>query len=121
MAEKVEFTRTPYNVSYRTSDGELKKIRRVPPAKLHDLEPEDVVTISQKRSDNWDSGQEVRVVGVNKRQPNTLWVEGADGRRTFLTYSDVRSKPKSAGEAAFAEDISERQRDPIGSDYLLWP
>ena len=121
MVQSVSANRTPYNVRYRTSDGEVKIIRRVPPSKLHDMMPDDMVTISQKRSDNWDSGEEVQVVGVNSKQPNTLWVEKSDGRRTFLSYSDVKGQMKGESEIQFAEEIRERKKDPIGSDYLLWP
>lgn len=121
MAVKVDASRAPYVVSYRTSDGELKTVRRVPPAKLHDFQTDDVVTISRKRGDDWDVDQDVKVVGVNKRQPNTLMVEGKDGKHTFLTYSDVRGKPKNQADQALQEDFEERKRDPIGSDYLLWP
>lgn len=121
MSGRVETSRVPYVVSYRSSDGELKSIRRVPPQKLHDFETDDVVTISHKRSDNWNSDDEVRVVGINQRQPNTLMVEGPDGRHTFLSYTDVRGKNKNLGDEAMREELKERQRDPIGSDYLLWP
>ena len=121
MAESVSFKRTPYIVQYRTEEGELKSIRRVPPPKLHPFLPEDVVTISKKRSDNWDAEEEVKVDGVNERQPNTLWVEKADGRRTFLPYSDVRAAARSEADVEFADEIKERRSDPLGSDYLLWP
>jgi len=121
MVQSVSVNRTPYNVRYRTSDGEVKIIRRVPPSKLHDMMPDDMVTISHKRSDNWDSGEEVKVVGVNSKQPNTLWVEKSDGRRTFLSYSDVKGQSKGESDIQFAEEIRERKQDPIGSDYLLWP
>ena len=121
MVQSVSTSRTPYNVRYRTSDGEVKTIRRVPPSRLHDMVPDDMVTISQKRSDNWTEGSEVKVVGVSARQPNTLWVEDSDGNRTFLPYTDVRGQPKSAADRELAEEIRERKKDPIGSDYLLWP
>lgn len=121
MPESVSLKRTPYTVRYRTDEGEMKSIRRVPPPKLHNFVPEDVVTISKKRSDNWDSDEQVKVVGVSARQPNTLWVEKEDGRRTFLPYSDVRGVARSEADVEFAEDIRERRSDPLGSDYLLWP
>lgn len=121
MAQSLSVHRAPYNVRYRTPDGEVKAIRRVPPPRLHDLVPDDVVTISQKRSDNWEAGEDVTVVGVNERHPNTLWVEDSDGKRTFLSYSDVKGQPKSRGDQEYVEEIRERKRDPIGSDYLLWP
>jgi hypothetical protein len=121
MVKGASANRSPYYVRYRDADGELKSIRRVPPAKLHDMMPDDVVTISRRRSDNWDDGEEVKVVGINPRQPNTLMVEKEDGKKTFLAYSDVKTKPRSASEVAYAEELKERASDPIGSDYLLWP
>lgn len=121
MSVKVITSRAPYVVSYRGSDGEMKTIRRVPPAKLHDFQTDDMVTISKKRSDNWESDQEVKVVGISNRQPNTLMVEGPDGKHTFLAYTDVRGKAKNQADAALQEEFKERERDPLGSDYLLWP
>ncbi|NBW82867.1 hypothetical protein EBR21_14045 [bacterium] len=121
MPTKVDVSRAPYVVSYRDNDGELKTIRRVPPAKLHKFETDDVVTISRKRGDDWNTDSEVKVIGVNKRQPNTLMVENAEGRHTFLTYTDVRGKARNQADAELQEDFNEKQRDPIGSDYLLWP
>lgn len=121
MSAKVQSARVPYTVSYRTSDGELKSIRRVPPPKLHEFQTEDMVTITRKRGDDWDADQEVKVVGISNRQPNTLMVERKDGRHTFLTYTDVRGRPKNAADETLKEDFQERQRDPLGSDYLLWP
>lgn len=121
MSAKVEASRAPYVVSYRGADGELKTIRRVPPAKLHNFQTDDVVTISRKRGDDWDVDQEVKIVGVSRRQPNTLMVEAENGRHTFLTYTDVRGKPRNESDQALVDEFKERQRDPIGSDYLLWP
>jgi hypothetical protein len=121
MAGKIEFSRAPYVVSYRSGDGEVKTIRRVPPPKLHEFQTDDVVTITRKRGDDWDVEQDVRVAGIAQRQPNTLMVEGKDGKHTFLTYSDVRAEPKNLSDLAMREDFLEKQRDPIGSDYLLWP
>ncbi|NBX17761.1 MAG: hypothetical protein EBR09_10380 [Proteobacteria bacterium] len=121
MSAKVQTGRVPYTVSYRTSDGELKTIRRVPPPVMHEFKNEDTVTITRKRGDDWDAGQEVKVIGINSRQPNTLMVEGNNGKHTFLTYTDVRGVPKNAADQAITEDFQERQSDPLGSDYLLWP
>ncbi|MFZ9521047.1 MAG: hypothetical protein ACO3A4_11285 [Silvanigrellaceae bacterium] len=121
MPADVKASRAPYVVSYRSNDGELKSIRRVPPPKLHNFQTDDVVTISRKRGDDWDVDNEVKVTGINKRQPNTLRVENADGKHTFLTYSDLRGKAKNQADAELQEEFNERQRDPIGSDYLLWP
>lgn len=121
MLKSASTTRSPYYVRYRDSDGELKSIRRVPPAKLHDMMPDDVVTISKKRSDNWENGEEVKIVGINPKQPNTVMVEKENGTRTFLSYTDVKTKPKTAADVEYAEELKERANDPIGSDYLLWP
>ncbi|MEY2988772.1 MAG: hypothetical protein RJB13_2293 [Pseudomonadota bacterium] len=121
MVKGTPTNRSPYYVRYRDMDGELKSIRRVPPAKLHDMMPDDVVTISRKRSDNWEDGEEVKVIGINPKQPNTLMVEKENGTRTFLAYSDLKTKPRTEADIAYAEELRERANDPIGSDYLLWP
>ncbi|MCA2960534.1 MAG: hypothetical protein IOD12_09790 [Silvanigrellales bacterium] len=113
------FDRKPYNVSY-TKDGVRQTIRRVPPPKLHDLLPEDKVTIRRTKGDDWEEGDEVTVRGVGRRQPNTLQVEGQNGKKTFLPYFDVAFKDR-AGEDVIVEDELKISRDPLGSKYLLWP
>jgi hypothetical protein len=122
MASRVpegNFDRKPYNVSY-TKDGVRQTIRRVPPPKLHDLLPEDKVTIRRTKGDDWEEGDEVTVRGVGRRQPNTLQVEGQNGKKTFLPYFDVAFKDR-AGEDVIMEDELKISRDPLGSKYLLWP
>ncbi|APJ04254.1 hypothetical protein [Silvanigrella aquatica] len=108
------YDRTPYIVEYY-KDGEKQTIRRVPPPKLHDMEEGDDVTIARKKGDDWDSGDKVEIKGINQRQPNTLTIKKENGDYTFLPYDDVELKEKSA-----AHYIREG-RDPIGSQYLLWP
>lgn len=111
--------RRPYMVSY-TKDGVRHTIRRVPPPKLHDYLPEDKVTIRRTKGEDWEEGDEVTVRGVNRRQPNTLQVEGPDGKKTFLPYFDVAFKDRK-GEDIIMEDEMKVARDPLGSKYLLWP
>lgn len=110
--------RTPYTVRYM-KDGVQKVERRVPPPKLHDILPGDEVTISRRKGADWDEGDEVKVKGINPRQPNTLQVE-KNGKTTFLPYFDTRFEGRP-GEDVIAEDERRAEADPIGSKYLLWP
>ncbi len=91
-------------------------IRRRPPPQLHRIRVEDEVSITRKKNDDWDKGDEVVVTGISKRQPNTLLVEKGDGTHTFLSYRDVQLESRPGGEESF-----ESEQDPIGSRYLLWP
>ena len=115
---EVKFDRKPYVVSY-TKDGETHRIRRVPPPKLHDILPGDKVTISRRKGEDWDEGEEVKVKAISPRQPNTLQVE-KDGKTTFLPYFDTRFEGRD-GENLIAEDERRVASDPLGSKYLLWP
>ena len=108
------YDRTPYTVEYH-KDGEKQTIRRVPPAKLHDLEEGDDVTITRKKGDDWDAGDKVEIKAINPRQPNTLTVKKLDEEYTFLPYDYTELKQKSANH------YIREGNDPIGSEYLLWP
>jgi hypothetical protein len=108
------YDRTPYNLEYY-KDGQKQTTRRVPPPKLHDLEEGDVVTIVNKKGDDWDAGDKVEIKAINSRQPNTLTIQNSDGEYTFLPYDDVELNEKSS-----LHYIREG-KDPLGSQYLLWP
>jgi hypothetical protein len=108
-------SRRPYTIVYYEG-GDRKVIHRRPPPRLHKIEVEDEVRISRKRSENWDEGDTVKVTRITERQPNTLRVEDADGRHTFLSHRDVEFLSRAGGR----ED-PEESSDPIGSRYLLWP
>ena len=118
MAE-VKFDRSPYKVTYY-KEGKMHTIRRVPPPKLHDAMPGDTVTITNKKNDDWQEGQTVKVKNITSRQPNVLQVEKEDGKYTFLDYRDVKLNERPPVTAETTEQ-AERDADPIGSKYLLWP
>jgi hypothetical protein len=114
------FDRRPYKVEYY-KDGVKQVINRRPPPKLHPILPEDVVTIRRKRNDDWQDGDEVEVTAIGSRQPNTLQVKNDRGQSTFLPFFDVEFEGRDEGTDVVANDARARRRDPIGSDYLLWP
>ena len=47
--DAVRFSRKPYTITYQDLKGETKKIRRVPPPKLHEALPTDIVTLTRKK------------------------------------------------------------------------
>ena len=114
----ISFPRTPYKVTYY-KNGKKKTIRRVPPPKMHGLLPKDNVRITQKKGDDWDEGKGVKIKGVSQRQPNTLYVEDEDGKRTFLSFYDVEWENITEQRKLAAERGEDY--DEYGSDYLLYP
>ncbi len=119
----VNFDRTPYTVEYY-KNGKKEKLKRIPPPKLHDILPEDVVTITRKKNVDWGEGDEVKVKNITKRQPNTLQVLNEDsGKTTFLSFYDVlfEGRPDEEEQNILSRDQAKRAADPLGSDYLLWP
>ena len=110
-------SRRPYKLEYYDDKGQKQVIHRRPPPLLHRLLPEDEVKITRKKSEYWDEGDEVTVAASNPRQPNTLRVENSDGRHTFLSHRDVEFVSRD-GEGP---EVFDRESDPIGTRYLLWP
>jgi hypothetical protein len=122
MSDAIKFDRKPYTISYTDSEGNLKKIRRVPPPKLHNALPTDKVELTRKHSDQFRAGEEVTVKSINPRHPNTLKVENADGETTFINHYEMflkekitRNTPASSAESSDEEIPSDRNK------YLLWP
>ncbi|MGE0172431.1 MAG: hypothetical protein AB7T49_06595 [Oligoflexales bacterium] len=115
MASPVQFSRTPYTVTYY-KDGEKHTIRRQPPPKLHNVWPEDVVKLTTKKSDDFDAGENYKVKGINPRHPNVIQIEDSDGNSTFVPHYDVELK-----EAIGQRDGVEPKDLPINNRYLLWP
>jgi hypothetical protein len=112
----IKFDRTPYTVTYKDLAGETKTIRRVPPPKLHDTLPTDIVTLTHKRNDDFPEGEDFEVKSISPRQPNTLQLVAADGSTTFVEYFDTKLKD----EVAPRNGVDPRDR-PKNSKYLLWP
>ncbi len=114
--DSITFSRKPYTVTYKDLNGEMKTLRRVPPPKLHEALPTDVVSLTRKKNDDFDTGDKLEVESINQRQPNVLKVKNADGASTFVDYFDARLEEEVAPRAG----VSPRDR-PANNRYLLWP
>jgi hypothetical protein len=115
--DAIKFDRKPYTVTYREdATGQMKTIRRTPPPKLHEALPTDIVELNHKKSDDFRKGDEVEVVYINPRHPNTLKIRNGDGVTTFVEYYDANLKE----EVAPRPDVDPRDR-PVNNRYLLWP
>lgn len=114
--DAIRFSRKPYTVTYTDLKGEQKTIRRVPPAKLHEALPTDIVQLTRKKSDMFDQGDEVEVKSINPRHPNILQLVNGNGDTTFVEHYDI------VLEDEIAERAGKDPRDkPINNRYLLWP
>lgn len=114
--DAVRFSRTPYIVKYKDQHGEIKSIRRVPPPKLHEALPTDIVKLTHKRSDDFEAGDNFEVVNITQRQPNVLQLKNDDGQTTFIDYYDAQLEE----ERAIRDGVDPRDR-PVNNRYLLWP
>lgn len=115
---EIKFDRTPYKISYVDLKGNQKTIRRVPPPKLHDMLPTDVVELTMKKNDDFDAGDKFTVKHINPRHPNVIQIDDGDGNATFVPYFDLELREKVArreGESGAPYEAPERNR------YLLWP
>lgn len=113
----ISFPRRPYNVTYRSIDGEINTIRRQPPKKLHDILPEDVVSLSYKKNDDWEVGEEFEVKNVNNKQPNTVQIKNTDTNDyTFVPYYDLKIEEK-----VNFSNYKEKRDIPQNNKYLRWP
>jgi hypothetical protein len=114
--DAVNFPRTPYKITYRDLQGELKTIKRTPPPKLHDALPTDIVELTHTKNADYQAGDKLEVVGISPRQPNVLQVKNGDGQVTFIDYYDA----KLDREVAPRNGVDPRDR-PVNNKYLLWP
>lgn len=115
MSQSIQFSRRPYKISYY-KDGVQKTIRRVPPPKLHDILPQDVVELKTRKNDDWPGGDEYTVRHINPRHPNTIQLEDDDGNTTFVSHYDLELTEEVAARAG------KRFQDvPRNNKYLLWP
>ncbi len=111
----VRFSRVPYTVTYY-KDGEKHTIRRQPPPKLHDIEPEDEVKLTRAKNDDFREGDTLTVKGISPRQPNVLQLVNEDGLSTFVDYYDTKIE-EMRGKRNGVDVIDL----PINNRYLLWP
>lgn len=116
MADPIQFDRKPYFVTWRDDKGEMHKIRRVPPPKLHDALPEDIVELTKSKSDDFKSGTQAVVKHINPRHPNTLQLINSEGLTTFVNYNEVDIK-----EMVAHRDGMRPEERPERNRYLLWP
>lgn len=112
----IRFNKKPFQTIYKDfHSGEIKSIKRRPPEKLHDILPTDVVELSQKKSDDFQEGDEFSVKHISYRAPNTLQLVNEQGQSTFVSSSDV----------ILSEKVAYRGKDQIDNEednrYLLWP
>ena len=114
--DAIKFSRTPYNVTYVDLKGEKQTIRRVPPPKLHEALPTDVVKLTRKKNDDFNEGDELEVVSITERQPNVLQLQKSDGTRTFIDYYDMQLEKRVA-----LRDGVDPLDEPVNNKYLLWP
>ena len=112
---EVRFNRTPYTVTYM-KDGQKQTIRRVPPPKLHEAMPEDLVTLTRGKNADFKAGDEMTVKSINPRHPNILQLTNDEGLSTFVDYYDVQLE-----EVRSMRDGVEPLDMPINNRYLLWP
>ena len=115
MAQNVSFSRRPYTVTYY-KDGERHTIRRRPPAKAHQIWPEDIVSLKSNRTSQFFEGDEVEVRHINPRHPNILQLENDDGATTFVEYFDVELESAEGPRSGLDEAQLEVQ-----NEYLNWP
>lgn len=115
MAIPVRFTRKPYEVTYY-KEGERHTIRRRPPPKLHDIWPEDVVSLTRTKNVDFQEGDEFDVRHINPRHPNVLQLTGDDGHTTFVEHTDVELE-----EAIGPRDGVDPMDLLKNNRYLLWP
>jgi hypothetical protein len=116
MADPIQFDRKPYFISWKDENGEMRKIRRVPPPKLHEALPEDIVELTKAKSDDFKSGSKAVIKHINPRHPNTLQLINGEGQTTFVNYNEVELKEMVAPRNGMSvQDLPDRQK------YLLWP
>lgn len=116
MSDPIKFDRKPYFVTWKDDKGEMQRIRRVPPPKLHEALPEDLVKLTRGKSDDFKEGAELTVKHINPRHPNTLQLVNEDGQTTFVDYYDAElTERRAARDGMEPKDLPERNR------YLRWP
>jgi hypothetical protein len=100
-------------------DGEKETIRRRPPPKLHDVLPNDTVTLTRGKNDDWKEGETYKVKNIQQRSPNVLQLVNEEGLTTFVNYYDAKMTIKP--EERLPEGIESKFELPINNEYLLWP
>lgn len=115
LSDPIQFPRQPYFVTYY-KEGVKHTLRRVPPPKLHDMLPQDVVSLKERHNADWKAGEEVTVRHINPRHANTLQLEKKNGETTFVTYFDL-DLIEEVGPRIDGDSLDR----PRNNRYLLWP
>lgn len=113
---EIRFSRKPYTITYKDQQGEIQKIKRRPPPKLHEALPTDVVELTTRKNSDWQEGGEFQIKHISRLQPNTIQLVNEEGQTTFVPYYDVRLEKKVAPRGGVPI-----QDQPIQNRYLLWP
>lgn len=113
----IRFSRKPYTVTYMDLKGEKQTIRRYPPAKLHKALPTDVVSLTRKKNDDFQEGDQLKVKHINPKHPNVLQLENEDGLTTFVDHFDVKLEQRIANRG----DDTPTDIENFKNRYLLWP
>ena len=117
--------RKPYFVSWKDAQGQMQRIRRTPPPKLHDLNTGDEATLDRRLGDDFPAGSNVDIEASNPRHPNILKLKNDSGQTTFVPYFDLTGKVRRFrtvdGERVQIENQSTSSDEYIDSSYLEWP
>ncbi len=114
----VRWNREPYTVTYY-KDGEKQTIRRRPPPKLHEALPDDTVTLTRGRNDDFKEGESFTVKTIQQRSPNVLQLVNEEGLTTFVDYRDIKLDLDPAER--LPPGVKSKLDLPINNKYLLWP
>lgn len=114
--EAIRWTRRPYTIVYQDLKGEKQTIRRVPPPRLHNMFPTDLVELTRQKSQDFLEGDEFEVKHINPRHPNVLQLVNDEEVSTFVDFYDVN----------LTEEVADRPGvnpldKPANTRYLLWP
>lgn len=120
MSDPIQFPRKTYKVWYKDQAGEVQKITRTPPPKLHSIMPQDVVILNQTKSEAWAEGRDYGVKNINWKSPNVLQLEKENGETTFVNYTEVSLQEKALRQGS-RDGVEDPKDDPISSRYLGWP
>lgn len=112
----IRWTRRPYTVTYQDLKGERHTIRRVPPPRLHNIYPTDLVELTRGKNLDFLEGDEFEVKHINPRHPNVLQLVNDEEITTFVEYFD----------AELTEEVADRPGvnpfdKPANNRYLMWP
>ena len=108
-----KISRKPYTVTYRDfHTNEIKKIKRRPPVKNHNLDPTDKVKLLTTRNADWQNGDVYEVKRLVHKNANVVQIKNEDNESTFVNAEKL-------------ELISKGAKDPryglYWSEYLTWP